>query len=49
MLKKDFWFDLPQELIAQEPADPRDSAACCVPSEAAMNFGTRFFPICLTY
>lgn len=26
MLKKDFWFDLPQELIAQEPADPRDSA-----------------------
>lgn len=26
MLKKDFWFELPQELIAQEPADPRDSA-----------------------
>ena len=26
MLKKDFWFDLPHELIAQEPADPRDSA-----------------------
>lgn len=26
MLKKDFWFDLPQELIAQEPADPRDAA-----------------------
>ena len=26
MLKKDFWFDLPKELIAQEPADPRDSA-----------------------
>lgn len=26
MLKKDFWFDLPQELIAQQPADPRDSA-----------------------
>ena len=26
MLKKDFWFDLPQEMIAQEPAEPRDSA-----------------------
>ena len=26
MLKKDFWFDLPKELIAQEPANPRDSA-----------------------
>ena len=26
MLKKDFWYDLPRELIAQEPADPRDSA-----------------------
>lgn len=26
MLKKDFWFDLPQRLIAQQPAAPRDSA-----------------------
>ena len=26
MLKKDFWYDLPKELIAQEPADPRDRA-----------------------
>lgn len=26
MLKKDFWFDLPQEQIAQEPCDPRDAA-----------------------
>ena len=26
MLKKDFWYDLPKELIAQEPADPRDAA-----------------------
>ena len=26
MLKKDFWFDLPKEQIAQEPAIPRDSA-----------------------
>ena len=22
MLKKDFWYDLPKELIAQEPAEP---------------------------
>ncbi len=26
MLKKDFWFDLPQEMIAQEPTEPRDAA-----------------------
>ena len=26
MLKKDFWFDLPQEQIAQEPCEPRDAA-----------------------
>ena len=26
MLKKDFWYDLPKELIAQEPANPRDAA-----------------------
>lgn len=26
MLKKEFWYDLPKELIAQEPANPRDSA-----------------------
>ena len=26
MLKKDFWFELPQRLIAQQPAVPRDAA-----------------------
>lgn len=26
MLKSDFYFDLPKELIAQEPCDPRDAA-----------------------
>ncbi len=26
MQKKDFWFDLPQEQIAQEPCSPRDAA-----------------------
>ena len=30
MLKKDFWYDLPKELIAQEPADPRDAARLMV-------------------
>lgn len=30
MLKKDFWYDLPRELIAQEPAAPRDSARLMV-------------------
>ena len=30
MLKKDFWYDLPKELIAQEPAEPRDAARLLV-------------------
>ena len=30
MLRKDFWYDLPKELIAQEPADPRDAARLMV-------------------
>ena len=30
MLKKDFWYDLPTELIAQEPANPRDAARLMV-------------------
>ena len=30
MLRKDFWYDLPKEYIAQEPADPRDSARLMV-------------------
>ena len=30
MLKKDFWYDLPKELIAQEPAETRDSARMMV-------------------
>ena len=30
MLKKDFWFELPPEQIAQEPADPRDAARLMV-------------------
>ncbi|MCI2046695.1 MAG: tRNA preQ1(34) S-adenosylmethionine ribosyltransferase-isomerase QueA [Faecalibacterium sp.] len=30
MLKKDFWYDLPKDRIAQEPANPRDSARLMV-------------------
>ena len=30
MLRKDFWYDLPKKLIAQEPADPRDAARLMV-------------------
>ena len=30
MLKKDFWYDLPKELIAQEPVSPRDAARLLV-------------------
>ncbi|MBR0063515.1 MAG: S-adenosylmethionine:tRNA ribosyltransferase-isomerase, partial [Oscillospiraceae bacterium] len=26
MDKKDFWYDLPEELIAQEPIEPRDAS-----------------------
>ena len=33
MLKKDFWYDLPKELISQEPASPRDSARLMVLSQ----------------
>ena len=32
-VKKDFWYDLPKELIAQEPASPRDSARLMVLSQ----------------
>lgn len=30
MLKKEFWYDLPKELIAQQPASPRDAARLMV-------------------
>ena len=30
MLKKDFWYELPKELIAQEPVSPRDAARLMV-------------------
>ena len=30
MLKKDFWYDLPKEYIAQQPVSPRDAARLMV-------------------
>ena len=30
MLKKDFWYDLPKDRIAQEPVSPRDAARLMV-------------------
>ena len=44
MLKKDFWYDLPKELIAQEPADPRDSARMMVLGPKKQQDRTRGFP-----
>ena len=47
MLKKDFWYDLPKELIAQEPADPRDSAPDDgTGTEKAARSNTRFSMTC---
>ena len=50
MLKKDFWYDLPKELIAQEPADPRDSARLMVLSQKDDSIQHKIFldlPECL--
>ena len=43
MLKKDFWYDLPKELIAQEPTDPRDSARLMVLSQKDDSIQHRIF------
>src|SRR5699024_5417804 len=43
MLKKDFWYPLPKELIAQEPADPRDSARLMVLSRQDDSIRHRIF------
>ena len=34
LLTRDFWYDLPEELIAQTPAEPRDSSRLMVYSRA---------------
>ena len=43
MLKKDFWYDLPKELIAQEPANPRDSARLMILSQKDDSIQHRIF------
>ena len=43
MLKKDFWYDLPKELIAQEPAFPRDAARLMVLSQKDDSIQHRIF------
>ena len=47
MLKSDFYYDLPEELIAQIPAEPRDSSRLMVISrETGEITHDRFFNIC---
>ena len=47
MLKSDFYYDVPPELIAQTPAEPRDSSRLMVISrETGEITHDRFFNIC---
>lgn len=47
MLKSDFYYELPEELIAQTPAEPRDSSRLMVISrESGEMTHDRFFNIC---
>lgn len=46
--EKDFWYDLPKELIAQEPANPRDAARLMVLDRKMTKFCTRSFTNCRT-
>lgn len=43
MLKKEFWYDLPKERIAQEPANPRDSARLMVLNRKDASVGHAVF------
>ena len=49
MLKKDFWYDLPKELIAQEPASPRDAARLMVLHRDSEEIEHRVFRDLLDY
>ena len=49
MLKKDFWYDLPKELIAQEPADPRDAARLMVLDRKNDKILHSVFPVSYTH
>lgn len=47
MLKSDFYYDLPEELIAQTPVEPRDSSRLMVVDrESGGIFHDRFYNIC---
>ncbi len=47
MLKSDFYYDLPQELIAQTPVEPRDSSRLMkIDRETGEVFHDRFYNIC---
>ena len=43
ILKRDFWYDLPKELIAQEPACPRDAARLMVLNQKDDSIQHRIF------
>lgn len=45
MKKSDFFYDLPQELIAQHPAEPRDSSRLMVLDKKRAPSSTIFFII----
>ena len=49
MLKKDFWYDLPKELIAQEPMAPRDAARLMVIDRSSYKIEHRIFRDVLDY
>ncbi len=43
MLKKDFWYDLDKELIAQEPIEPRDAARLLVMDKNSDSLSHKIF------
>jgi len=49
MLKKDFWYDLPKEQIAQEPISPRDAARLMVLDRSSDRIEHRIFRDLLDY
>lgn len=47
MKRSDFWYDLPEELIAQTPAEPRNSSRLmCVDRESGEISHDRFYNLC---
>ena len=43
MKTNDFWYDLPEELIAQQPAEPRDSSRLLVYDRATKSVEHKHF------